>query len=67
MRIGLKCLFGTADAKGVRRLNIVCGDLLSFGTGVVHDTEQRPPCLHTLDEAMEQCPSTVGLAKALRD
>jgi hypothetical protein len=50
---GLKYLFGTADAKDVKRLNAVCDNLQSFQKAVVHTTEQQLTYLHTLDEMLK--------------
>jgi hypothetical protein len=58
---GLKYLFGTADAKDVRRLNAVCDNLQSFQQKVIHTTEQQMTYLHTLDE------TTKANAKATLD
>jgi hypothetical protein len=51
---GLKYLFGTADAKDVKRLNIVCDKLHAFEQKVVHATEQQLSYLRTLDEATKE-------------
>jgi hypothetical protein len=65
---GLKYLFGTADARDVKRLNAVCDNLQSFQTKVVHATEQQMSYLHTLDEATKaNAKATLDLGRALRD
>jgi hypothetical protein len=65
---GLKYLFGTADAKDVKRLNAVCDNLQSFQKAVVHTTEQQLTYLHTLDEAVKaNAKAALDLGRALRD
>ena len=65
---GLKYLFGTADAKDVKRLNAVCDNLQSFQEKVIHTTEQQMTYLHTLDESTKaNAKATLDLAKALRN
>jgi hypothetical protein len=65
---GLKYLFGTADARDIKRLNTVCDNLQSFQTKVVHATEQQMSYLHTLDEATKaNAKATLDLGRALRD
>jgi hypothetical protein len=65
---GLKYLFGTADARDVKRLNSVCDNLQSFQKKVIHATEQQMTYLHTLDEATKRnAKATLDLAKILRD
>jgi hypothetical protein len=65
---GLKYLFGTADARDVKRLNSVCDNLQSFQKRVIHATEQQMTYLHTLDEATKtNAKATLDLAKILRD
>jgi hypothetical protein len=63
---GLKYLFGTADAKDVKRLNAVCDNLQSFQKAVIHTTEQQLTYLHTLDETVKaNAKATLDLGKAL--
>jgi hypothetical protein len=65
---GLKYLFGTADAKDVKRLNAVCDNLQSFQRKVIHTTEQQMTYLHTLDEATKaNAKATLDLARILRN
>jgi hypothetical protein len=65
---GLKYLFGTADARDVKRLNEVCDHLQSFQAKVVHATEQQMSYLHTLDDAITaNAKATLDLGRALRD
>ena len=47
---GLKYLFGTADAKDVKRLTKVCDELHEFKMKVVHAAEQQLTYIRTLDE-----------------
>jgi hypothetical protein len=64
----LKYLFGTADARDVKRLTTVCDDLHVFEKQTVHAAEQQLTYLRTLDETTRQnAKDTVELAKALRD
>jgi hypothetical protein len=65
---GLKYLFGTADAKDVKRLNSVCDNLHAFEKQTVHAMEQQLTYLSTLDKSTKQnARDTVKLAKVLRD
>jgi hypothetical protein len=65
---GLKYLFGTADAKDVKRLNSVCDNLHAFEKQTVHAMEQQLTYLSTLDKSTKQnARDTVELAKVLRD
>jgi hypothetical protein len=65
---GLKYLFGTADAKDVRRLNDVCDTLHTFQKELVNATEQQLTYLRTLDEATKaNAKAILELAKTLRD
>jgi hypothetical protein len=64
----LKYLFGTADARDVKRLIEVCDHLQSFQTKVVHATEQQMAYSHTLDDAITaNAKATLDLGRALRD
>ena len=65
---GLKYLFGTADAKDVKRLTKVCDDLHEFKTKTIHAAEQQLTYIRTLDEVTKQnATNTVELTRALRD
>ncbi|PNF38200.1 hypothetical protein B7P43_G13468 [Cryptotermes secundus] len=65
---GLKYLFGTADAKNVKRLNAICDRLQSSQGKVNHTTEQQMTYLHTLDEVTKaKAKATLDLAIALRN
>jgi len=65
---GLKYLFGTADAKDVKRLTKVCDDLHEFKTKMIHAAEQQLTYIRTLDEVTKQTvKNTVELTRALRD
>jgi hypothetical protein len=61
-------LFGTADAKDVKRLTRVCDDLHAFRLKVVHAAEQQLTYIRALDEMTEQnVKNTVELTRALLD
>ena len=65
---GLKYLFGTADAKDVKRLTKVCDDLHKFKAKMIHAAEQQLTYICTLDEVTKQnVKTTVELTKSLRD
>jgi hypothetical protein len=65
---GLKYLFGTADARDVKRLAKVCKDLHTFEAKMIHVTEHQLTYIRTLDEMSRQkMADTVELAIALRD
>jgi len=65
---GLKYLFGTADAKDVKRLTRVCDDLHEFKAKMTHAAEQQLTYIRTLDEVTRQnVRNTVELTRALRD
>ena len=65
---GLKYLFGTADARDVRRVDQVCDELHAFKNKVMHAAEHQLTYIHTLDEMTRQnIMDTVELARALRD
>ena len=65
---GLKYLFGTADAKDVKRLTAVCDELHTFETQVMHATDQQVTYLRTLGDMTKQnTGDTIELARALRD
>jgi len=51
---GLKYLFGTADAKDVKRLTKVCDDLHAFKSKMVHAAEQQLTYIRTLDEMINR-------------
>jgi hypothetical protein len=65
---GLEYLFGTADARDVRRLNDVCDTLHTLQKNLVHAAEQQLTYLRTLDEATKaNARTTLELAKTVRD
>jgi len=65
---GLKYLFGTADAKDVKRLTKVCDELHEFKAKMIHAAEQQLTYIRTLDEVTRQnVKNTVELTRALRD
>ena len=65
---GLKYLFGTADARDVKRLTVVCNELHAFETQMVHAADQQLTYLPTLDEMTKQnTRDTIDLARALHD
>jgi hypothetical protein len=65
---GLKYLFGTADAKDVKRLTKICDDLHEFKTKMIHAAEQQLTYIRTLDEVTKQnVKNTVEITRALRD
>jgi len=65
---GLKYLFGTADAKDVKRLTKVCDDLHEFKSKMIHAAEQQLTYIRTLDEVTKQnVKNTNELTTALRD
>ena len=64
---GMKYLFGTADAKDVKRLANICNELHKFEEKMVHVTEHQLTYIRTLDERTQQSvQDTVTLAKTLR-
>ena len=65
---GLKYLFGTADAKDVKRLTRVCDDLHEFKAKMTHAAEQQLTYIRTLDEVTRHnVRNTIELTRALRD
>ncbi len=65
---GLKYLFGTADARDVKRLTAVCDELHTFETQVTHAADQQVTYLRTLgDMTWQNARDTIDLARALRD
>jgi hypothetical protein len=63
---GLKYLFGTADARDVKRLAGVCDDLHLFKARMAHATEHQLTYIRTLDERTRQnMVDTAELARAL--
>jgi hypothetical protein len=61
-------LFGTTNARDVRRLNEVCDTLHTFQEELLHATEQQVTYLRALDEATTaNARTTLELAKTLRD
>jgi hypothetical protein len=65
---GLKYLFGTADAKDVKRLVDVCDELHAVKMQMVHAADQQLTYLRNLDETTRQnTKDTIGLAQVLRD
>ena len=65
---GLKYLFGTADARDVKRLVKVCDELHAFETRVMHAADHQLTYIRTLDELVRQnTRDTAELAGALRD
>jgi hypothetical protein len=64
---GMKYLFGTADARVVKRLSGVCDELHAFEAKMAHVTEQQLTYIRTLDEMTKQnVRDTVDLARTLR-
>ena len=64
---GLKYLFGTADAREVKRLTAVCDELHTFETQVTH-ADQQVTYLRTLGDMTKQNASdAIDLTRALRD
>jgi hypothetical protein len=65
---GMKYLFGTANARDVRRLSGVCDELHTFEDKMTHVTEQQLTYIRTLDEMTKQNVKDTGdLARTLRD
>jgi hypothetical protein len=65
---GLKYLFGTADARDVKRLNNICDNLQSFQKNVIHTTGQRTTYFHALDVAIKaNAKATLDLARAIKN
>jgi type II secretory pathway component PulM len=61
-------VYGTADAKDVKRLTKVCDDLHEFKTKMIHAAEQQLTYIRTLDEVTKQnVKNIVELNRALRD
>jgi hypothetical protein len=65
---GLKYLFGTADARDVKRLTAVCDEFHAFESRMLHAAEHQLTYIRTLDEATKQnTKDIVSLARTLRD
>jgi hypothetical protein len=65
---GMKYLFGTADAKDVKRLANVCDELHAFETRVMHAADHQLTYIRTLDEMVRRTiKDTTELAGTLRD
>jgi hypothetical protein len=65
---GIKYLFGTADARDVKRLTTVCDELHVFKAKITHAAEQQVTYIRTLDETIKQNANDIAdLARALRD
>ena len=65
---GLKYLFGTADAKDVKRLAAICEELHAFKAQMVHAADQQLTYMRAVDEVTKQNnKDTIDLARALRD
>jgi hypothetical protein len=65
---GLKYLFGTADAKDVKRLADICDELHVLKMQMVEAANQQLTYLRNLDETTRQnTKDTIELAQVLRD
>ena len=65
---GMKYLFGTADAREVKRLAAVCDKLHAFESKMVHSADHQLTYLRTLYEVTKQnVKDTTDLARTLRD
>jgi hypothetical protein len=65
---GMKYLFGTADARDVKRLSSVCDELHTLEAKITHVTEQQLTYIRTLHKMTKQnVKDTVDLARTLRD
>jgi hypothetical protein len=51
---GMKYLFGTADARDVKRLTAVCNKLHTFESRVTHAVDHQLTYIRTLDEVTRQ-------------
>lgn len=58
---GMKYLFGTADARDIKRLSSVCDELHSFKERMTHAIDHQLTYIKTLDENLKQ--STVDIAE----
>jgi len=58
---GMKYLFGTVDARDVKRLAKVCDELHAFQTRVMHAADHQLTYIRTLDEMVRQ--NTKGTAE----
>jgi len=64
----MKYLFGTVDARDVKRLAAVCDELHAFESKMVHSADHQLTYLRTLDEGTKQTvKDTTDLARTLRD
>jgi septal ring factor EnvC (AmiA/AmiB activator) len=64
---GLKYLFGTADARDVKRLTAICDELHMFETRITHAVDNQLTYIRALDETTRQNAEDIAkLAKTLR-
>jgi hypothetical protein len=64
----MKYLFGTADARDVKRLTAVCNELHAFESRVTHAAHHQLTYIRTLDEVTKQNARDIAdLARTLRD
>jgi septal ring factor EnvC (AmiA/AmiB activator) len=64
----MQYLFGTADARDVKRLAAVCDELHAFESRTVHAADHQLTYLRTLDEMTKQnVKDTLDLARKLLD
>jgi hypothetical protein len=65
---GMKYLFGTADARDVKRLTAVCDELHAFESKMVRAADYQLAHIHTLEETTRQNSKViVDLARTLPD
>jgi hypothetical protein len=50
----MKYLFGTADARDVKRLTVVCDELHAFESRMTHAADHQLTYIRTLDEVTRQ-------------
>jgi len=64
---GLKYLFGTVDARDVKRLTAICDELHVFETRIKHAVDNQLTYIRTLDDTTRQNAEDIAkLAKTLR-
>jgi hypothetical protein len=65
---GMKYLFGTADAREVKRLTAVCDELHAFESRMMHAADHQLTYIRSLDGVSRQNAKDIAdLARTLRD
>jgi len=54
MGYGLKYLFGTADARDVKRLSAICDELHKFKAKMMHAVDHQMTYIRVLDKTIKQ-------------